>query len=236
MEIKMRKLMNKLSIILAFFALTACGKSGSSELYWFEEALQDDGSIVLVKKYEASFSVTRKEPGANTYGYRLPKVEVTDPKTGKPVVWYPRGLPPLLPYALHVHQQVLYMFATPYLPGEYSELGCPRPPYIVFRWEGDRWKRITLSDLPIQFKRHNLLDVAGDYQYEDGVEFRITPGRLVKASTIEMAVRRMSGNPREFKPVPAHLYEREIQYTDLGAYFECSKYNQATKYDGMEIK
>lgn len=236
MENAMQKTMRKLSVILAFAALAACGKSGSSELFWYEEALQDDGSIVMVKKYEAGHSATRKEPGANTYGYRLPKLEVTDPKTGKSVLWNPRGLPPLLPYALHVYENILYLFAMPYLAGGHIQFGCQRPPYIVFRWQGDRWKRITLSDLPKQFKRHNLLDAAGDYLYENGEQFRITPGRVVKASTIVMEVRAMSGNPRAFKPRPGNLYEREIQYNDLGPYYECSHYNFSTTFDNVEIK
>lgn len=215
--------------------VAGCGKS-STELVWYEEAVQDDGSIVLVKKFEAGYSATRKEPGARTYGYRLPKLEVTDPKTGKQVLWYPRGLPSLLPYALHVHEKVLYVFAIPYLAGAYSELGCPRPPYVVFRWEGDRWKRIALSDVPVQFKRHNLLDSAGGHLYEDGEWFWITPGRVVKAATIEMEVRAMGGNPRALKPRPGDLYQREIQYTDLGPDYECSHYNFPTKFDSVEIK
>jgi hypothetical protein len=228
---RMMKLLQKLGIVLALATLAACGKTDSKELVWYEEALQDDGSIVLVKKMEAGYSITGKEPGAGTYGYRPLKMEVTDPKTGKPVLWSPRGLPPLMPYALHVHEKVLYVFSIPYLFDGHAQFGCQRPPYILFRWEGDRWKRIGLAELPKRFKRHNLLDSAAYRLHEDGTWFFITPERLVKAGTIEMHVRLIGGNPRAFNPRPSDLYEREIQYADLGPYYECSKFNLPTKYD-----
>lgn len=232
----MQAIQKKASAMLALLALGACGNAGAKELAWYEEAKQDDGTIVLVKKFEAGYAVTPKEPGARTYGYRLPRLEVADPKTGRPVVWNPRGLPPLLPYAMHVHEKVLYVFSIPYLVDGHAKYGCPRPPYIVFRWESERWKRIPLAGLPRQFKRHNLLSAAAHHLHEDGNWFFITPGRVVKAATIEMHVRSIGGHPKAARPRPAQLYEREIQYLDLGAYYECSEYNFPTKYDHVAIK
>jgi hypothetical protein len=221
--------------LFALVTLSACGAK-STELVWYEEAMQDDGSIVIVKKIESGYSASRKEPGANNYGYRSPKVELTDPKTGKRVTWYPRGLPLLLPYALHFDGGVPYMFATAYLFPDYSAFGCPRPPYIVFRWDGDRWKRIPLSALPRPFKRHNLLSSAGQHLYDSETETWscISPGRVVKAETIAKAV---GANRRESaKLEPYEMYAREIQYADVGPPDSCSSFNGVTKYENVEIK
>jgi hypothetical protein len=226
--------LKKLLWLFALVSLTACGAKSTGELVWYEEAMQDDGTIVVVKKIESGYSVSRKEPGANNYGYRTPKVELTDPKTGKRVTWHPRGLPLLLPYALHFDDGVPYMFATAYLFPDYSAFGCPRPPYIVFRWDGDKWKRIPLSALPRQFKRHNLLGSAGHQLYENETWSYISPGRLVKAESIAMAVG--ATVPASTKLKPYELYDREIQYADVGPPDDCSGFNGATKFENVEIK
>jgi hypothetical protein len=188
----------KCLITLLTLLLIACSEEKKpTEFIWYEEARQDDGSIVLVKKIEKSYSVSRKEPGAENYGYRLPRIEITDPKTGQPITWYPANLPHLLPYALHVHEGVPYVFATFYLTGSYLQWGCPIPPYIVFRWEGDKWKRIPLTALPKQFKRRNLLLAAADQIDIESDQFKgwksIEHGDLVKAESIEKFVRGISG-------------------------------------------
>jgi hypothetical protein len=144
-------------------------------------------------------------------------------------------LPPLLPYALHVHDKVPYMFATFYLDNSYRAFGCPIPPYIVFRWEGDKWKRIAMTELPKQFKRRNLLNGAAAKIY-DGQQWKfIQSGDNVKTDSIEQDVRSStglaeSGNPHD-------IYDREIQYKDIGIYEECNGLkNFSTKYDNVELK
>jgi hypothetical protein len=219
---------------LNLISLSACGQKASSDFYWYEEAKQDDGSIIVVKKIESNSSFSRKEPGSQNYGYRRPRVELTDPKTGKPILWYPVNLPALLPYALHVHDKVPYMFATFYL-GAYGLFGCPIPPYIVFRWEGDKWKRIAMTELPKQFKRRNLLDGAATKIY-DGQQWKfIQSGDKVNAESIEQYVRSISELAETGRPYD--IYEREIQHKDIGIYEECNGLkNFSTKYDNVELK
>lgn len=219
-------------MLLALGLLQACGKG--KDFFWYEEAVQDDGCIVLVKKIESGHSASRKEPGANNYGYRLPKIELDDPKTGRHITWYPAGLPFLLPYALHVHDKVPYVFATFYLSGSYRSFGCPLPPYIVFRWQGDRWKRIALGELPRQFKRHNLLSTASGQVFNWGAWRFIKAGDKVDAEAIRQYVIKASRG--DTTDSPSHLYEKEIQYTDIGPFAECNGSNRPTEYDNVELK
>jgi hypothetical protein len=224
-----------LLVALALISAAGCQRSDASDFYWYEEAMQDDGTIVVVKKIESRSHKSRLEPCANNYGYRSPRMELTDPKTGGTISWNPKNLPPLLPYALHVHDKVPYVFAKSYLYGAYRDLGCPTPPYIVFRWDVDRWNRIRLHQLPTIFRRHNLLSGAHTDVAENGIWSPIKQGRTVKAQSIAMYVRSISSESAS--ATPYDRYEREIQYQDIGPYDDlCTKTNQSTQYDNVEIK
>ena len=126
-------------VLILAILMASCHKPNPGWV-WYQEAMQDDGSIILVKQIETSLNEARNVPGQQLMGYHRPKLEFADPKTGLPVTWYPLNLPRIFPYALHVHDKVPYLFATFYLTDDYHEFGCPVPPYIVFQWDGGKWE------------------------------------------------------------------------------------------------
>ena len=228
----------KIFLNLAFLTfailMAGCNKS-NPEWAWYQEAMQDDGSIILVKQIETSLNEARNVPGQQLMGYHRPKLEFADPKTGLPVTWYPQNLPRIFPYALHVHDKVPYLFATFYLTDDYHEFGCPVPPYIVFQWDGGKWVRINFSQLPQKFKLHNLL-ISGERplvttQNND----HIKPNQIVDAERIFREIRSIGG------PIgtgsPRRRYEQEIQHQNIGLYGECNGHeNSPSQYDFLEIK
>lgn len=55
-----------------------------------------------------------------------------------------------------------YIVAEPNLCRAYNKWGRPNPPYIFFRFDGKDWKRIPLSELPIEFRIHKENDRCKD--------------------------------------------------------------------------
>jgi len=215
--------------------------------YWYEEAKQDDGSIVLVKKIASASGLDSGwfggEPGVNSYGYRFPKVEFEGPKAGETIRWDPFQLYDiaekikgketayqLFPYALHFHNHVPYMFATFFPSYAYHDWGCPIPPYIVWRWEGDYWQRIRLDEVPVRFRRRNLLP--SGYSRVNGLTGRQgrifeAPGITVTAEQISSWVRSrtwpVEGDEKEYSGPVYKLYKHHIHYEDVGDVENCGR-------------
>ena len=58
--------------------------------------------------------------------------------------------------ALHVLNGASYIVTSPYGSSAYKKWGSPNPPYALFKSNGATWQRITLAELPIQFKDMNF--------------------------------------------------------------------------------
>lgn len=238
-----------LLLLLVVAALAYTSSSGDNYTHWYEEAMQDDGGIVLVKKLERAQGGGwfAGEPGVNTYGYRSPIVEFEDPRTGETIRWDPVGslfekvqtikwkerAYQLLPYALHFHENVPYMFATFYPSAAYRDWGCPIPPYIIWRWEGDHWQRIYMEDLPVQFKRRNLLPSAYAEIYRNGDHRRVfeTPGITVTAEEVAQWVNSVTWQVEQkgdsyIGPVPT-IYRHHIHHENIGDIKDCGRGSNA---------
>jgi len=59
--------------------------------------------------------------------------------------------------ALHVLGDTPYVVTEPNLCLSYNKWGRPNPPYVIFKWAGDRWVRIPISELPLEFKTMNVV-------------------------------------------------------------------------------
>jgi len=141
------------------------GLGGSS---WKEEALQPDGTKVVVER-----SVSRK--GRHEIGQRPAigdqSLSFTMPGTGHSVKWEDTysedvGGGNFAPMLLGVLQGKAYVVASPAGCLSYNKWGRPNPPYVVFQYEGKEWKRIALADLPADFKLPNLIISSPDDEVE----------------------------------------------------------------------
>jgi 2,4-dienoyl-CoA reductase-like NADH-dependent reductase (Old Yellow Enzyme family) len=99
---------------------------------------------------------------------------------------------------------------------------------------GASTQRIALSELPRHFKRHNLLSTASGQVFNWSAWRFIKAGDRVDAEAIRQYVSMASRDNSTGRP--RHLYEKEIQYTDIGPFAECNGSNRPTEYDNVELK
>lgn len=168
------------------------GLGGSS---WKEEALQPDGTKIVVER-----SLSRK--GRHEIGHRSPggdeSLSFVMPGIGQRLIWEDKYSEDIEsgnfnPLMLGVSQGRAYVVVTPQGCLSYNKWGKPNPPYVVFRHESKEWKRIVLADLPAEFKLPNLIISSPDDQVEkSGTRF----------ITAEMVGRMNQGGGRaEFKSI-----------------------------------
>lgn len=141
-------------IMLSTMAFTAC--SGET---WKEEALQADGSVIIVERTVdrgGRHEIGQKPPIKNqSFGFTVPKTKQT-------VKWEDNftediGGSNFLPMMMNVHKDVPYVVAYPMGCTSYNKWGRPNPPYVVFKYENKQWNRIDLQELPEELKTPNLI-------------------------------------------------------------------------------
>ena len=151
------------SRLVAVFALSlslgAC--SGDS---WKEEALQPDGSVIIVTR-------TTERGGRREIGQQGAFVHQTlsfkMPGTGQTIEWVDAlsvdlGNSSFLPMLLGVSKGVPYLLANPMGCLSYNKWGRPNPPYVIFKYTGKQWDRVALTELPLEFKVPNLIQSSPD--------------------------------------------------------------------------
>jgi hypothetical protein len=125
---------------------------------WQEEVLLHDGRKMVVER-------SQTYGGRREIGQDLPvkehTIRFTVPGTSNKLTWtseYGEGLGrtnfKLL--ALHIKQDTPYLVVKPNLCLSYNKWGRPNPPYLVFKWEADAWRRVSMSELPTEFSTTNL--------------------------------------------------------------------------------
>lgn len=159
---------------LGFLLMMGMSMSAEAGLFgfggdsWKEEALQPDGTKIVVKR-----SVARK--GRHEIGQRPAignqSLTFAMPGTGQRVKWEDTysedvGGGNFSPMLLGELQGKAYVLASPTGCLSYNKWGRPNPPYVVFRHEGEEWKRIALADLPAEFKLPNLIISSPDDEIE----------------------------------------------------------------------
>lgn len=126
---------------------------------WKEEVLLHDGRKLIVER-------SQSYGGRHEIGQRPPvkeqKLTFTLPGSNRSITWkseysedVERANLNLL--ALHVLNDSPYIVAEPNLCLAYNKWGRPNPPYVFFRFDGKGWKRIPLSEFPVEFKSINVV-------------------------------------------------------------------------------
>lgn len=156
------------------------GLFGIGGLSWKEEALLHDRSKIVVSR-------TVERGGRHEIGQEPPIKEqsltFTMPGTNENVVWHDKftddiGGANFLPMLLDVLKDAAYLVVHPMGCLSYNKWGRPNPPYVVFKYQGKVWSRISLQELPSQLKTPNLIFSSPDH------EGKKAGGGIVKSETI----------------------------------------------------
>lgn len=123
-------------------------------LEWREEVvLQDGGSLVVSRRMQlVPGTPFQTMPGAQ-------RLSFVNPTTQKPVVWENPGKIGSRVYLkmLNLDSGRPYLVSIAQSGTDHDALGCPTPPYVVFRYDTGSWTRVPLAELPHRFVRMNLL-------------------------------------------------------------------------------
>jgi hypothetical protein len=148
------------SILLVGVSMSAeAGLFGFGGTSWKEEALQHDGSTIVVER-----SVERG--GRHEIGQEPPfkkqSMSFTLPGTNRSIRWEDHysedlGSANFLPMLLDIFNGIPYVVATPMGCLSYNKWGQPNPPYVIFKYDGKAWGRIPLEELPAEIKMPNLI-------------------------------------------------------------------------------
>jgi hypothetical protein len=136
------------------------GLFGFGDDSWKEEALQYDGSKIIVKRSQSYGGRHEIGQGAPIRDYNI---SFTPPNSAKTITWVSEysedvGRANLHPLALHVLNGTPYIITEPNLCLAYNKWGRPNPPYVIFKYDGKEWQRITIQELPLEFKGMNLVN------------------------------------------------------------------------------
>ncbi len=167
-------LLRALCNISAVFALgaiiSACvSLPGFSGTGWKEEVLLHDGSKIVVSR-----SVDRG--GRHEIGQQPPikkqSLTFTLPQTNERITWQSEfssdvGLADFQPLLVDISKGSAYVVAHPVGCLAYNKWGRPNPPYVVFKYEGKEWKRISVAELPAEIKTPNIIFGSPDNHVQD---------------------------------------------------------------------
>lgn len=147
-------------LLTAAVALIAqAGWFGFGGTHWQEEVLLHDGTKIIVERWHkrgGRHEITSGPP------IKEHTITFTLPGTSKTITWHDEysedvGSANFVPLALHILNGVPYIVASPYGCLSYNKSGRPNPPYVIFKHGGDAWQRITIRELPAEFKTINLV-------------------------------------------------------------------------------
>jgi hypothetical protein len=167
---KAKRWMAILGAILAMGTVTNAdaGLFGLGGTSWKEEALQPDGTKLLVER-----NVARK--GRHEIGQRPPigtqSLLFVMPGSAEKVRWEDTYSDELGGANFNVmHAGVLgdmaYVLAAPAGCLSYNKWGRPNPPYVVFRYRNKEWQRVPMQAFPAEFIAPNLIISSPDDEAE----------------------------------------------------------------------
>ena len=160
-------------------SMNACATANA--FTWKEEALLHDGSTIIVER-----SVERG--GRHEIGQEPPIKEqsltFTMHNTNEKITWedgYTKdvGAANFLPMLLEAREDTAYLVVHPMGKLSHMKWGSPNPPYVIFKYQNNRWNRIALSELPSEFTRPNLIFSSPDDEAKK-LRHRIVPVEVIK--------------------------------------------------------
>lgn len=153
-----------LTLILGV-SLTACG-AGTIKLK--EEVLLHDGTKIVVERsldYGGRHEIGQGAP------VKEQEITFTVPKNNKIFTFKSEygeelGRTNFYLLALHILDDTPYIIAEPNRCLSYNKWGRPNPPYVIFKHDGKMWQRISIQQLPPEFKDINLvIEVKGERKH-----------------------------------------------------------------------
>lgn len=153
-----------LTLILGV-SMNACG---TGNIKWKEEVLLHDGTKIVVERsldYGGRHEIGQGAP------IKEQEITFTVPKSNKIFTFKSEygeelGRTNFYLLALHILDDTPYIIAEPNLCLSYNKWGRPNPPYVIFRHDGKMWQRISIQQLPPEFKNINLvIEVKGEQKH-----------------------------------------------------------------------
>jgi hypothetical protein len=168
-------------LLLGWVSVSACaGLLDFGGTSWKEEVYLHDGSTIIVER-----SVVRG--GQHEIGQEPPIKEQTlifrMPGTNEEVAWEDKftedvGGANFLPMLLEIEKETAFLVVHPMGSLAYSKWGLPNPPYVVFRYQNKKWKRITLQELPAEFGTPNLIFSSPDSEAKKARQLIVSAERI----------------------------------------------------------
>lgn len=144
------------------------GLFGFGGTSWKEEVLLHDGQKLIVKR-------SAERGGRHEIGQQPPIKEQSLtfalPATNERITWKSEfsadiGLADFQPLLLDIFQGAAYVVTHPVGCLSYNKWGRPNPPYVIFKYQNKTWQRITIQELPMEFKTPNLIFSSPDNEVE----------------------------------------------------------------------
>ena len=154
-------------LLLLTLAISACAgvsKYGDTNTSWKEEVKLHDGQTIIVKRVVKRGG--RRESGqAPNPIYK--SLAFTIPNSRQAVLWEDKktediGNSNFHPLLLDIVENTPYLVSAALGCLSYNKWGRPNPPYIIFKYHGNTWQRITIQELPAQLITPNLLVNSAD--------------------------------------------------------------------------
>ena len=138
-----------ISLIILGAGMSACAMGG--KMSWKEEVLLHDGSKIIAERHYNLGGY----PGLESHNrIALDETVTFNLPNRKPITWktdFRDSVPEpnsLNHFRFDIVNGVPYLATYPAGCIAYNKWGRPNPPQILFKYENDQWKRITLADLP----------------------------------------------------------------------------------------
>ena len=149
---------------LSMVACAGVPSLDGSTTTWKEEVQLHDGQKIVVKRI-----VTRG--GRHEIGQKsnsiYESITFNLPTTNQTVKWEDKksediGNSNFRPLLLDILDNTPYLVTNPMGCLSYNKWGRPNPPYVVFKYAENQWKRITIQELPAEFTIPNLVVNSAD--------------------------------------------------------------------------
>ncbi|MBK9160230.1 MAG: hypothetical protein IPM27_01435 [Nitrosomonadales bacterium] len=139
----------KLGLMLMMgVSMSAC----SATMRWKEEVLLHDGQVIVAERHYnlggyAYLDSSERTPLNETVTFNLPG-------TNKQIIWkndFNDAVPEpnsLNHFRFDVVKGIPYLATYPAGCISYNKWGRPNPPQVLFKYEGEQWRRIALAELP----------------------------------------------------------------------------------------
>lgn len=150
--INLTKLFKRMTLGFVLVSVPLVGGCGDNKLTWQEEVkLLDDRVITITQKrrYESVYTGSNSGNLPREYWltFKLPEFG------NKEITWHEN----LLPQVLNVYQGKLYVVGTADTVESFRQHGNPKPSYLGYRYEAEKWQLIPFAEIPVAIYETNLL-------------------------------------------------------------------------------